>query len=38
MSSPLGGYLFNHDDKKRVVQEHFNNVMDTALLRSRDFS
>jgi hypothetical protein len=33
-----GGWIFNHEDKQRLIQDHFTNVMNAHPIRSRDFS
>jgi hypothetical protein len=32
-----GGWFFKHDDKQRLIQEHFTSVMSAPPRRSRDF-
>jgi hypothetical protein len=33
-----GGWFFNHEDKQRLIQDHFTNVMNAPPPRSRDLS
>jgi hypothetical protein len=32
-----GGWFFKHDNKQRLIQEHFTSVMSAPPRRSRDF-